>query len=466
MKSEDANKKTLIPKRAESCLVECEDCNKKVPEEELHEVYSGSGTHKVCQKCFDEFYIECYQCGEHWHEDDITWTCGNVENAYCPDCADEHVWYCCDCGEAYDNDGWYEYGNGRLCQSCCESNYFTCGGCGEIFHNDDGFSTEDGTYCENCCPDEERDAWSEKIIGKKAGKFLTIPRCIGVEIEAESGDYSEAESNVPAKCGVTSDGSLDSTGIEIQTPPASLDEAEKIISDTCDALNDAGYEGTQACGLHVHIDADDFRDDTQKLIQLIRVVFSVEDILFSMLPPSRWHNHYCYKLSHDYCFSDFKDGCDKENLDKLWYSSDDICDIKSRKKYKSDSSRYHGFNLHSVFFRGTIEFRYHSGTTNKEKILRWAGILLSIVDYAVNHYQAKEVKKLHAMPITITKLVKFFRLFRIPKDQQKYIKTRIRKFNPRFIWKDNGTKEEDLDYKSAESDIPAWNPESHTSIQA
>ena len=36
-----------------------------------------------------------------------------------------------------------------------------------------------------------------------------------------------------------------------------------------------------------------------------------------------------------------------------------------------NSSRYHGLNLHSKFYHGTIEFRYHEGEVDPERIISW-----------------------------------------------------------------------------------------------
>ena len=59
---------------------------------------------------------------------------------------------------------------------------------------------------------------------------------------------------------------------------------------------------------------------------------------------------------------------------ELWYEDSGI----SREKY--NDSRYHGLNLHARFYLGTIEFRYHSGTLNSEKIINWVKICNSIIE--------------------------------------------------------------------------------------
>ena len=59
-----------------------------------------------------------------------------------------------------------------------------------------------------------------------------------------------------------------------------------------------------------------------------------------------------------------------------WYNSWGV--NPSMEKY--NDSRYCGMNMHSRIINGSVEFRYHSGTTNFEKILNWVKICTAIVD--------------------------------------------------------------------------------------
>ena len=42
-------------------------------------------------------------------------------------------------------------------------------------------------------------------------------------------------------------------------------------------------------------------------------------------------------------------------------------------------------NLHSWFYRGTVEFRLAAGTTNATKIVNWAILCASLLDWAEKH---------------------------------------------------------------------------------
>jgi hypothetical protein len=52
------------------------------------------------------------------------------------------------------------------------------------------------------------------------------------------------------------------------------------------------------------------------------------------------------------------------------------------KRHKYNGSRYHGLNIHSYFFRKTIEVRLFESTTNRETLKNWPLVCGNIVDFA------------------------------------------------------------------------------------
>ena len=63
--------------------------------------------------------------------------------------------------------------------------------------------------------------------------------------------------------------------------------------------------------------------------------------------------------------------------DKKYFNSEVNC----RKGHKYNDKRYYGLNLHSYFFRRTLEVRYHSATFNYDKIANWIWFHLFVVDF-------------------------------------------------------------------------------------
>ena len=101
----------------------------------------------------------------------------------------------------------------------------------------------------------------------------------------------------------------------------------------------------------------------------------------------------------------------------------------------SPQGHYQGLNLSSISDdggRGTIEIRYHSGTTNAEKIINWIAINLCLFDYAINHFRVGEIQELVDMPTGQEKFDLFCQRFKIPSLVKSYMERRLDKFNPEW----------------------------------
>lgn len=275
----------------------------------------------------------------------------------------------------------------------------------------------------------------------KKGEIVKHNRFVGVEIECEDGRRSEKlKDTIPYAAGISHDGSLGETGIEIQTPPAKMALLEEMIKKTCYALQEAGYKGTKKSGLHVHVDARDIQNKHTKIINVIKTFYACEDILFSMLPPSRWHSRYCKRLSREYLYNAFKQKTKEKKIDEIWYNENSFQHLENRKHQKYDSTRYFGLNVHSIFYRGTLEFRYHSGTVRPEKILKWVEIILSMVHYAIKNYKEEEISKMFDMETSYEKFICFLDLFKIQSNIESYMRERISLFNKNYRIKFNKGK--------------------------
>jgi hypothetical protein len=69
-----------------------------------------------------------------------------------------------------------------------------------------------------------------------------------------------------------------------------------------------------------------------------------------------------------------------------WYGED-------RRTYRYDVSRYHGLNLNSHLFRGTVEFRYFEGTLHAGKIKAYVQFCLAVVAKALNARSASSKRR-------------------------------------------------------------------------
>jgi hypothetical protein len=186
------------------------------------------------------------------------------------------------------------------------------------------------------------------------------------------------------------DGSLPSSGFEINSAPAFGDAFIRQIVEICAALNSEGAKVTEACGYHVHVDARDLSYlDVQRVIRLYA---KIESALFSIVPPSRRTSHYCSPCGERY-LNAVNTGRipDDKKIEYATYGST-CADHCKRSKYHE--SRYAALNLHSWFFRGTLECRMAAGTAREDKVICWALLWANIIDWSKAHTD----KDIEALP--------------------------------------------------------------------
>lgn len=390
----------------------------------------------VCLDCASFKTFTCCHCNDvFWNSTKLTTVDDNLH--YCESCFSDYTSCCDDCEGNFSQDVCMTevVGNSIVCEDCIK-NYRCCAQCGIYHSNDitDSCNNCGDYYCENCgqcCDndeddcDEERQTSTEFFEGTKGDK-IKINRLVGVEIEAIGGDRNSLLDSLDSACGVFNDGSLVSNGVEVVTPPASLDKLEDFIEESCYKLKNANYSVDGSCGLHVHIDSRDIK--FSQLSKIYKTFFACEKLLLSMLPKSRRTSTYCIPLQNRHSFKSFERLVTEASFTKKWYNSDNFDSIDNRKNSKYDDTRYMGVNFHSYCYRKTIEIRFHSGTTDYDKIINWVIILLSIYNYSIKRYKSNEIKKLLYLTGD-TRLDYFCKLFKINKQLKEYIKVRINRFN-------------------------------------
>lgn len=446
----------------------CQDCGENISIEEgnLETIYVNSSFRYVCVVCEQERYFVCDACELHIDDSD-NHTTTRDDDTFCEQCFHDNAFYCDDCDEWVSGTDYWSNDNSTVCEGCYDSNYFTCNACDYMESNSNSIHC-DGCYeylCEGCW--DEHDCGEEDVplanvyTRRNNRNYNSSARCtrnyeprlkffegeenplfgsqrfVGTEIEAEEGtfNYEELLKDLPKSTAMVSDGSV--CGVEINTPPAQGKALVDIITKACEALKKHNYKSTTKCGVHVHIDSRDFRDNHKKIIQLIKTYYATEDLLFSMLPPSRWNSTYCKRLSQNWLYDSFK----KKNVeaDKAWYKTEDVRRIAEAKRSKW-GERYYGLNVHSLFFRGTIELRYHSGTLNPDKILKWVAINLRIFEWVMKSYDEETIKKLYDMETGYEKFRFFIKTFNLSNELANYMEKRTNLFNVNWEVKFNKGK--------------------------
>lgn len=161
-----------------------------------------------------------------------------------------------------------------------------------------------------------------------------------------------------------------------------IETIQKIVRE----LKRNGAITNSSCGIHVHIDASPF--DARTLRNITNIMASKEDLIYKALKVSvARENRYCRKVGHRFLEElNHKKPKDLEGVERIWYGG------RSRSDIHYDDSRYHCLNLHSVFQKGTIEFRLFNGTLHAGKIKAYIQFCLAIGAQALNQSCASRKK--------------------------------------------------------------------------
>jgi hypothetical protein len=137
-----------------------------------------------------------------------------------------------------------------------------------------------------------------------------------------------------------------------------------------------GIDIDESCGMHVHHGVNPLVYNCKQLQQLARIVHHYEDLFYLLIPGNRQNAETCRPMEIDVkAFLDVCEGGDEDHnckIKELWYSMENRYDANRGVNSRYDKTRYHGLNLHSYWYRSTIEFRYHSAVLEKvDEAIQW-----------------------------------------------------------------------------------------------
>ncbi|GAB6157868.1 amidoligase family protein [Desulfotomaculum varum] len=239
------------------------------------------------------------------------------------------------------------------------------------------------------------------ITREKAAEV--IAEYFGTSYRYEGGSYNKY--TIPDRQGrewkVVKDSSIDAkyrTGrgmvpansnyqVELVSPKCSYGDID-TIQVLVRKLRAAGAIANKSCGIHIHVDAANHNAKT--LRNLVNIMASKEELIYKALEVDEARMaRYCKKVD-----SRLVDDINRtkpktmEALSDIWY-----------KPYGGDGryqhyhlSRYHGLNLHSVFSKGTVEFRLFNSTTHAGKIKAYIQFCLAVSHQAINQKSASARK--------------------------------------------------------------------------
>lgn len=361
----------------ENVLSDCYHCEDTFDEDDL--VCSEYDNHNRCESCHDETHCCCADCGDEVHNDSTTYIDENSTDV-CEDCSyDYNQCYECDERGHVDNMHYCEHEGETYCDRCyveSSSTYEWAVRSNDFVNNFKDFTT---------LPFAESSLYSKLIMSK---------RSMGIEIETnfkESVDSSELGDYIAEKLAVDKeehggyeygagvnvvyDGSITNSehrhGLEVVLNPR---RGGLLINDmevTTKAMKEYGAYISKKCGYHLHVDSRDY--DWYHFSVLVLFTKLIEPHIYSWCPASRLDSRWCRPVSQSIRAFDYIDS--RDSFMDFYY---DNCRF-SFDKY--NDKRYHGLNLHSHFQANQgVEFRYHSGTINADKMKHWSVLWSCVMD--------------------------------------------------------------------------------------
>lgn len=221
---------------------------------------------------------------------------------------------------------------------------------------------------------------------------------IGIEIECESGLTMKREDYGDRVLAVKRDGSISSWGQEVLTQPSSGKEFIKTVNEVVAPLKAHKWTGSPATGMHCHVE---YKNASQKEIKnLFLLTYLIEPFIESKLPKSRVNNRYATSLRKLFNLDEVV-GISSSKTDQLYYSMSRPAasrkvllardkDFKVRtshslnqaKRQHTVEERYCGLNLHSIYYRGTAEFRYPHTVVSEKHAIGFGLFFAGLVEYA------------------------------------------------------------------------------------
>ena len=173
--------------------------------------------------------------------------------------------------------------------------------------------------------------------------------------------------------------------VELVSPICHWEDIE-AIQEIVRKLRGAGMVADRSCGIHIHVDASPHNAGT--LRNITNIMAAKEDLIYKAMEVEVAREHqYCKKVEQSFLDElNRKKPKTLSEVSRIWYGGAD----RSYQHY--DNSRYHCLNLHSVFQKGTIEFRLFNSTTHAGKIKAYIQFCLAISAQALNQRCASRQK--------------------------------------------------------------------------
>lgn len=158
-----------------------------------------------------------------------------------------------------------------------------------------------------------------------------------------------------------------------------------VVQELVRKLRAGGARVNDSCGIHVHVDAS--AHTPQTLRNIVNIMAAKEDLLYKALQVKVNRENYCRKADTRFLEElNHKRPKTMNEVEELWYNG-----MGGRYSHYDDS-RYHALNLHSVFSKGTIEFRLFNSTLHAGEVKSYIQLCLAISHQALVQRGASRAK--------------------------------------------------------------------------
>jgi hypothetical protein len=228
----------------------------------------------------------------------------------------------------------------------------------------------------------------EDVIGCCSSKDILCARYA----QSVNNDYWHIKTD--ATCGIL--GKPFDKGWEISSYVGAGDSDVNHIAEVAGCLRRAGVEVNRNCGLHVHVEVQDFDEDQIGI--LLGHYIKFEWLLHNMVPEDRWDNPYCKPLFREFksksgrwwaalkagnTLHPLKDG-EKIPAKMLWhFFLPRSCEaIDNPYRYRSVNLVNFAASLTDKFWkRKTVEFRLPNCSLVPSNVANWTRLFVNFVDW-------------------------------------------------------------------------------------
>lgn len=205
--------------------------------------------------------------------------------------------------------------------------------------------------------------YRQEVIPSNYVRCYLPNRAFAVELETSQ------ELNTPDDWTSCEDGSI--SGLEYHSGIVLGKSGIDRITSGCNYLmsENGGEEPIdRSCGYHLHINCQDFSEE--QMTRFARFAYHYQPFFFMLVRKRRNSCGYSYILPDE-----FKD---ISNIADHLYR-----DSYVRRDNHGHHMRYYWANIHSYYYRGSVEIRLHHGVVKPTKVLNWIELMLKCVEYGV-----------------------------------------------------------------------------------